>query len=389
MTKPSVYLNQIRTIRPAFEKKQEDALSWLAQAHMASEVFSGSSNQPSERTFDYFLKIVRRFGCSSDKIGFRGHELEDFNHTEWARMKVFCLQESASGLPMQTRQNLFSELVRGKCDFLFPDHTKISKDILHVTCTGYVSPSPLQRFVVDVGLGERTRVFHAYHMGCYAALPATRIASALALQNLMQANSAEASGVDVVHTEMCTLHFNPSDHSPEQLVVQSLFADGFVKYRLSVSNEGESRSFRLSAMSEIQIPHSAHAMTWIPTSWGMAMTLSRDVPALIAAALKGYVADLMKRAGLLPEMFPDLVFAVHPGGPKIIEYVQSLLEINDNKIAASKAVLFKYGNMSSATLPHIWKEILDDTKSYPAGTFVLSLAFGPGLTIAGHLMEIV
>ena len=39
--------------------------------------------------------------------------------------------------------------------------------------------------------------------------------------------------------------------------------------------------------------------------------------------------------------------------------------------------------MSSATLPHVWKEILDSDYEGP----VISLAFGPGLTIFGGLFE--
>jgi predicted naringenin-chalcone synthase len=56
-------------------------------------------------------------------------------------------------------------------------------------------------------------------------------------------------------------------------------------------------------------------------------------------------------------------------------------------VALSHKVLRERGNMSSATLPHIWKEILDlDLKS---GTRVVSLAFGPGLTLFGAVFVVV
>jgi len=42
--------------------------------------------------------------------------------------------------------------------------------------------------------------------------------------------------------------------------------------------------------------------------------------------------------------------------------------------------------MSSATLPHVWKAILDDD-AVPSGTLIVSLAFGPGLTIAGAILR--
>jgi len=48
--------------------------------------------------------------------------------------------------------------------------------------------------------------------------------------------------------------------------------------------------------------------------------------------------------------------------------------------------LFDYGNMSSATLPHVWQRIVSDERVRPGAT-VLSLAFGPGLSVCGGLFR--
>jgi predicted naringenin-chalcone synthase len=54
-------------------------------------------------------------------------------------------------------------------------------------------------------------------------------------------------------------------------------------------------------------------------------------------------------------------------------------------VEASRRVLRAYGNMSSATLPYVWRELLaDDTVA--DGAPVVSLAFGPGLTLCGNLL---
>ena len=63
---------------------------------------------------------------------------------------------------------------------------------------------------------------HAYHMGCYAAMPALRIAAGFV--------ATGSRRVDSSHTELCSLHLDPTDHRLEQLVVQSLFADGLIRY---------------------------------------------------------------------------------------------------------------------------------------------------------------
>jgi predicted naringenin-chalcone synthase len=63
-----------------------------------------------------------------------------------------------------------------------------------------------------------------------------------------------------------------------------------------------------------------------------------------------------------------------------------LLHLDDTQITHSRAVLFERGNMSSATLPHVWERISQDDQIKP-GTLIVSLAFGPGLTMAGTLFE--
>jgi predicted naringenin-chalcone synthase len=60
--------------------------------------------------------------------------------------------------------------------------------------------------------------------------------------------------------------------------------------------------------------------------------------------------------------------------------------LRPTQVAASRAVLKACGNMSSATLPHVWAGILADP-AVPSGTLITSLAFGPGLTIYGAMLR--
>jgi len=116
------------------------------------------------------------------------------------------------------------------------------------------------------------------------------------------------------------------------------------------------------------------------------MNLSREVPEKIKSVLKKFSEELFIKSGLSATEGLKSIFAVHPGGPKIIDSVQQVLELSDDQISESKKILFERGNMSSATLPHVWNEILN--KNYPAGTRVVSFAFGPGLTLFGSVFEV-
>ena len=128
-------------------------------------------------------------------------------------------------------------------------------------------------------------------------------------------------------------------------------------------------------------------MTWNVSSAQFRMTLARDVPSLIAGSLTGFLSRMCADAGFdFNEVRGSAWFAIHPGGPKIIEQLQSLLEATMEQVRFSTEVLFEFGNMSSATLPHVWDKIARSER-VPSGSVVLSMAFGPGLTMSGCLLK--
>jgi predicted naringenin-chalcone synthase len=225
-------------------------------------------------------------------------------------------------------------------------------------------------------------------MGCFAAIPALRIARGLLLNPL---DEGAASRADIIHRELCTLHLNPLDHSPEQLVVQSLFADGHIRYSMAIDEETQSGKYtpglEILALQEEIIPGSLREMVWGLSDFGFRMTLSCEVPGIIAANLPAFLARLFRQGRMdYDHLKTEAVFAVHPGGPKIVDSVRELLELEDKQLATSRAILFERGNMSSATLPHIWARIVE-TGGVASGTVIVSLGFGPGLTIAGALLR--
>src|SRR6185295_12047598 len=96
----------------------------------------------------------------------------------------------------------------------------------------------------------------------------------------LAASRGAAGRVDIVHNEACTLHLDPTRHHPEQLVVQSLFADGHIRYAVTAARPGAGLEF-LGYREEL-IPGSLDAMGWVLGDRGMRMILSREVPDLIA-----------------------------------------------------------------------------------------------------------
>jgi predicted naringenin-chalcone synthase len=370
--------------RPAHEIAQTQALEWLSEIHAGSEAQAHALSASERAEFAArFSKLLQRVACGPDKIGKRGHVSADLGAK--SGLGLYDVSRHRRGQGSAERSRIFAEIVDTYFDQEFASEERAPSELVHVTCTGYVAPSGAQRLVAKKNWGAQTHVTHAYHMGCYAAFPAIRIAAGqLALPASLRAAAGELR-VDIVHTELCTLHLDPSDHSAEQCVVQSLFADGFIRYSLCESKAGP--GLELLALSEQILPDSAASMGWSVGDFGMHMTLTRDVPERIAGALRPFVTRLFAKAGLdLAATLRSAVVAVHPGGPKIIDRVREVLEVSAAQVQASRDVLFECGNMSSATLPHVWHRILLDESVRP-GTVVLSLAFGPGLSVCGGLFK--
>jgi predicted naringenin-chalcone synthase len=357
-----VRIGDFVTIPARYELSQQKALEWMAAAHAESEAQLAKLDLLAKRAFETkMLRVLGKVACTPDKIFKRGHHVDHVAKNEFDPMP--------RGAGTSQRMKTFAAIAEDALLRMYEDATPPG-DLVHVTCTGYVSPSAAQKLVAAKQWA--TRVTHAYHMGCYAAVPALRIAAG--------ALATGSRRVDVAHTELCSLHMDASDHSPEQLVVQSLFADGLIRY----STQQDGPGFELLTTHERVLPDSASAMSWRVGDHGMAMTLSRDVPTRIATVLRAFVAEMFARAGVPLGDLKRCTWAVHPGGPKILDGVRDTLELTEAQIATSRSVLREHGNMSSATLPYIWMRLLRDL---PEGALVPSLAFGPGLTVCGALFE--
>lgn len=328
--------------------------------------------------------------------------LEDYAHTDWDRMDLFATPPAGDGqaavpppapwhrASLDARMAAFAETAEALAQDAFAADPEPPDAVVQVSCTGYDSPSAVQRVVADRGWGDRTRVLSVGHMGCYAALPA--LATAADLVQATAARTAAAGGdaglagearAAVLLVELCTLHHDPTATDPEQIVQQCLFADGAARLDVTAQPAGGA-SFAFLDHGEAVVPDTLGEMTWRPADGRFRMTLSRAVPDHIRAHVAGVVERFLASSGLAVDDI-DL-FAVHPGGPRVIESTAEALGLDEDRVRHSQAVLRDRGNMSSTTLPHIWDRIARD-EAVPAGSTVCSVAFGPGLTVAVNLLR--
>lgn len=302
-----------------------------------------------------------------------------------AKESPLYIQEDTHQPTLDTRTEMAQEKVDEIFQYFYKDKDISEKPnhLNHVSCTHYQSPSAAQKLVVNKEWFNETIVTHLYHMGCYAALPAIRVSKAYVADG--------AKKVDIVHTELCSYHLDRFNVSAEQTIMNTLFADGAIKY--SVTNEdyfknSQEDGFEILAHKEIVVPNSEKEMSWKTGSHGFLMRLTRNVPIMLAKRIESFMIDIFAEAGLDYSRDKEkVIFAIHPGGPKIVELVERVLKLNQDQVKHSKFILNSRGNMSSATIPQIWNEIKDD-KEVSDQTHIATVAFGPGLTMTGAVLKL-
>ncbi len=122
-------------------------------------------------------------------------------------------------------------------------------------------------------------------------------------------------------------------------------------------------------------------MTWRIFDYGFEMTLSKQVPQLIANYLPGWLNGWLATHGLSQENVKT--WAVHPGGPRILTAVTDALGLPQDVTSVSLDVLREHGNMSSPTILFV----LDRLRRQKAPRPCVALGFGPGLMVEAMLFS--
>lgn len=253
-------------------------------------------------------------------------------------------------------------------------------DITHVvtaSCTGFSAPGVDLALVRALGLAPSTQRYHLGFLGCYAAFPALRMAE--------QFCRADPSAVVlVVCVELCSLHVHVRD-DPDTIVAGSVFADGAAA-AIVTSREAPTGSTVLDfdAFHSTVVPEGEGDMAWSIGDQGFDMVLSSYVPKILEQNIVEALAPLL--AGQTPSGIER--WAIHPGGRSILDRVQSTLGLRDDQLAPSRSILRDFGNMSSATVLFVLREILGSPGDREDSQRVATVAFGPGLTVESALLTL-
>lgn len=240
-----------------------------------------------------------------------------------------------------------------------------------VSCTGYVTPGLDVVLAQDLGMRNGTQRLHVGHMGCYGALPG--------LASLADAAAAGGKTGLLLCLELSSLHIQPPTDEIEQIVAHALFADAAAAVAVRPGGSGLEV---IDVMMRTDID-SAPLMAWDLTERGFRMGLSPDVPDVLGRLVGDVVGGLLDAHDLRTRDVAG--WAIHPGGPRIVEAIAGALALEEGKVAASRSVLRDYGNCSSPTVLLVLERLVG-LGELADGDPVVAMAFGPGLTLAAGLL---
>ena len=239
--------------------------------------------------------------------------------------------------------------------------------LVTASCTGFESPGLDAHLIESLGLPRTTQRLHIGFMGCHAAVNALAAARSIVLAD-------PRATVLVCCAEVSSAHFHHTARL-DQLIANTLFADGAAAAVVAADGAATEAApgTTLHATHTMLIPDTAGEMGWTIGDRGFEMTLGARVPDAIERAIGSWVRGALAEHGLA---LGDIGgWAIHPGGPRVIDAVLAALALDPSAGAASRAILREHGNMSSATLLFIVERLLASGVRGP----IVGLAFGPGL----------
>jgi alkylresorcinol/alkylpyrone synthase len=245
-----------------------------------------------------------------------------------------------------------------------------------VSVTGISSPSIDALLINRLGLCRSIRRVPVFGLGC--------VAGAAGISRAADYVRAYPDQVAVVlSVELCSLTLQREDISMANLISSGLFGDGAAAVIVAGAECGLS-GVRILATRSVFYPDTEEMMGWDVSEKGFRIILSREIPNLVRQNLAHDLDDFLAERGLTRADIGS--WALHTGGPKILEATAEALGLKNGELDVSWECLRRTGNLSSASVLVVLEEVMKNRRP-AAGTFGLLAAMGPGFCSEFVLLE--
>ncbi|MFB9517049.1 type III polyketide synthase [Streptomyces purpureus] len=244
--------------------------------------------------------------------------------------------------------------------------------VMSTTVTGVATPSLEARLAATAGLRPDVRRVPLFGLGCAAGA-----AGVARLHDYLAGRPGHAALL--LSTELCSLTLQRTDTSMANLVAGALFGDGAAAL-VAVGRDhplhGAPGPTVVATRSRLY-PGTERLLGWDIGEWGFRMVMSREVPELIRLHVAEEIESFLAAHDLKPSDVATWI--CHPGGPKILDVLSDALGLPEPAFAASRRSLATAGNLSSASVLHILRDVRAAAPQ-PPGAAGLMIAFGPGFS---------
>jgi predicted naringenin-chalcone synthase len=366
------------TALPAGSLTQDEAVGAAVRLRGTDPAHEGA------RTVQLLNALYRRSGVKTRHSVL----LREGNEDPFDRQTFYTVADDSddrgptTGQRMERFETVAPQLAFESCSNAIDDAGISADQIRHlvtVSCSGFAAPGFDLGLYRSLGLNPTTSRTHVGFMGCHGALNGIRVARAMGLAN-------PEEPILLCATELCSLHHQYTD-DPQQIVANSLFADGSAAIVIkgtehsSKSNGRPINRWEVLANGSCVLTDTTDMMTWRVGDHGFQMTLSAQVPEVIRKQLRPWIEQWLAKQNV---QHSDVdLWAVHPGGPRILTASADALQLDHAKLSVSTSILSECGNMSSPTILFI----LDRMQRQGHRGLCVALAFGPGLVVEAALLR--
>ncbi|GAA0480755.1 type III polyketide synthase BpsA [Salinibacillus aidingensis] len=262
-----------------------------------------------------------------------------------------------------------------------PVHESDIDCMIFVSSTGIATPSIDAELINDMPFSRNITRIPIWGLGCAGG------ASGLArAADYLRAHPD--ANVLLINAEFCSLSFQKDDHRKSNFVGSALFGDG-VSCVLMTGDESKLRENIKHVAPRIMHSSSKFKrdgltiMGWNIQNSGFHVIFSKSIPKLVESFWSEHINEFLHKYNLEKDEFP--FFVAHPGGQRVLEAMEHVLNVSWDFFKFSYQVLKSHGNMSSPTVIFVLKKAME---SFPdAGTKSLLSALGPGFSSELTLLE--
>ena len=158
-------------------------------------------------------------------------------------------------------------------------------------------------------------------------------------------------------------------------------SDGAAAAVLRVDNDGAGKDkagLSLGLAAEHTWPRTLDIMGWTVDPAGFGVVLKRSLPRFIEQRLAAPARRFVKSAKLIAPQF-----ICHPGGAKVLDAIETALELRKATLCDEREVLREHGNMSAPSVLFV----LDRARKRGLHEGAVLAALGPGFTASFLALE--